>query len=66
MGILGLGDLKQFYQDNDFEIGEESLHFLLHALRNRFDRNVTLEIFCEVLNPLEMGEYGGFAEEMKK
>ncbi len=45
-GIIGLGDLQKFYQDNDFEIGSSSIQFLLHALRRRYHRDVNLELFC--------------------
>ena len=39
------------------KIKEKGLSLLLHGLRRRTYRNVTLEAFCENIDPMGMGYY---------
>ena len=45
-GYIGVGELRRFFYDNDFNVTDKQLYYLLHGLRRRCYRDVNLEVFC--------------------
>lgn len=45
---------------------DEQLALIMHSLKRRHYRYVTLEVFCENLWPLEFGYYKNFEERLKE
>lgn len=59
-GSIGIVSLRKLLLDNDFNVTDKQLYYLLHGLRRRCYRGVNLECFCENLNPMEFGEYAAY------
>lgn len=45
-GYIGIGELRRLFYDNDFNVTDKQLYYLLHGLRRRCYRDVNLEVFC--------------------
>jgi Ca2+-binding EF-hand superfamily protein len=45
-GIIGIPELRKLFFDNDFNVNDKQLYYLLHGLRRRCYRDVNLEVFC--------------------
>jgi hypothetical protein len=56
-GFIGIPELRKFFFENDFNVTDQQLYYLLHGLRRRCYRDINLEVFCESLDPLEFGFY---------
>jgi Ca2+-binding EF-hand superfamily protein len=50
-GHLGIGQLRKLFYDNDFNVTDRQLYYLLHGLRRRCYRDINMEVFCENLDP---------------
>lgn len=50
----------------DTPLKDDLLKMVLHSLKRRHYRYVTLEVFCENLWPLEFGYYKNFEECLKQ
>ena len=56
-GFIGIPELRKLFFDNDFNVNDQQLYYLLHGLRRRCYRDINLEVFCENLDPIEFGFY---------
>lgn len=54
-GYIGIGELRRLFYENDFNVNDTELYYLLHGLRRRCYRDINLQVFCENLDPLEFG-----------
>lgn len=63
-GHLGIGQLRKLFYDNDFNVTDRQLYYLLHGLRRRSYRDVNLEVFCENLDPTEFGFYLAYQSKL--
>jgi hypothetical protein len=61
-----VGALRRFLQENDFNVTDRQLYYLLHGLRRRCYRDINLEVFCENLDPLEFGEYSAYYSQLEQ
>lgn len=41
-GCIGIGELRKLFYDNDFNVTDRQLYYLLHGLRRRCYRDVNL------------------------
>jgi Ca2+-binding EF-hand superfamily protein len=41
-GYIGVGALRRFFFENDFNVTEQQLYYLLHGLRKRCYRDINL------------------------
>jgi len=44
-GRIGIPSLRKFFFENDFNVSDSQLYYLLHGLRRRCYREVNLEVF---------------------
>lgn len=65
-GCIGVGELRRLFYENDFNVTDKQLYYLLHGLRRRCYRDVNLEVFCENLDPLEFGEYTAYQHQLDR
>ena len=46
VGHISISSLRRLFFENDFNVNDSQLYFLLHGLRRRCYRDVNLEVFC--------------------
>ena len=45
-GSIGVKELKKLFSENDFNVTDSQIYYLLHGLRRRAYKNINLEVFC--------------------
>ena len=45
-GIIGISEFRKFFYENDFNVTDKQLYYLLHGMRRRCYRDINLEVFC--------------------
>ena len=63
-GYITKGELRTFYASNESTIKDKYVELLIQGMRRRVYRKITLEAFCENLNPLEMGYYENYQNSL--
>ena len=65
-GELGIPELRKLLFENDFNVTDKQLYYLLHGLRRRCYRDINLEVFCENLDPVEFGYYSAYQNQLEE